>query len=425
MNFRLFYLMFFLLNFLIKAQNYRIANWWNNFPSATVISYDDWSPGQATHAVNEHLRTKIPGTFYVTTGNAWRSEDYLNMQKLIDTSAVEIGNHTITHPNLTQVNTVNLENEINGTKTFLENNLINEKVLTLAYPLGAYNNNVIQKTMENHIAGRGISLPNSGLFSYNFALNELDYYNIPTVTVNNSLSANDFNDWINHGILNGGLLTFMVHSISGEGIFDNWWDEIDIEYYRELMNILKNRNNETWITTIREAIKYHKEKNSAQLDIISQNNVKITLTLSDTLSNNSIYNQPLTIFYAIENPSKVLSIKQNNQNISFKTKQDSLVFDAIPDGGNIEIELDFNVFTNSINYNNVQIYPNPFKNIIYLKNNSTNINNYNGYITDLSGKIIFTFNNVNQLNLTDLNHGSYIINLNNNQYIHKQIIIKQ
>jgi chitin deacetylase len=406
------------------SQDYRIANWYKDFPSATVLTYDDWSPGHPTHAVTEHLRTELPATWYVTTGNAWRGNDFSNMNTVTQVGA-EVGNHTVTHAFLPGVDAAQLENEINGAQTILDNGVTNQQTLTFCYPQGGVNGTVLAKTKENHIAARGIYAPPGNRFEYDFANNENDYFELPTIAVNYSLSLPQFEGWIDNGIQNGGLVTFMFHSISGEGVDDGWWDEIDISYYRALINALKAKEDETWITTVREAVIYHKEANSATMSTLAEDADSIALELTDTLSNNSIYNHPLSIYLNIPDGHTYLSVKQDGIEIDFEIQGDTIVFDAVPDGGDIVIT---KLNTSSVATQNIEqlnVFPNPAYNAIQIQGDEIIWNtSTRGTILNVSGQIVQTFSN-SSLDIEHLSSGVYWINVQENDRVYRGKFIKK
>lgn len=426
MNKKITLLLLFIAGFTLNTftQNYRIARWYKDYPSATVVTYDDWSPGHPTHGLAEHLRTELPGTFYVTTVNSWRQDDYPNMMNAVTEVGLEIGNHTETHPNLTGLNATQLETEINGVKTYLDNNVSNQSVLTFCYPLGAVNGSVTAKVMENHICARGIYAPPGNRFRYNFASSEIDYFELPTIAVNGGLSLNQFEGWIDNGIENGGLVTFMFHSISGEGVADGWWDEIDISYYRQLMDHLKSREDETWITTVREAVRYHKERNSADLTLLAENEDSLTLELSDTLSSNFIYDHPLSIYLLIGDGETYTGVEQDGETLDFEIVGDSIIFDAIPDGGDIVIQKLNNSSVFSLKpIKSINLFPNPTYNTLNIKMNLNDA--IQGEIFNINGQLVKQFSNENQIDISFLDEGVYFVRIRSLEQVYSGSFIKK
>jgi peptidoglycan/xylan/chitin deacetylase (PgdA/CDA1 family) len=89
----------------------------------------------------------LKGTFYILSGKIAhdRRDDYMNTQQVIDIfdHDHEIGGHTVTHPDLTQLSKVQAATEIFKAKSDLEA-LISAEVRTFAYPFSAYNDEVVE-----------------------------------------------------------------------------------------------------------------------------------------------------------------------------------------------------------------------------------------------------------------------------------------
>lgn len=345
----------------INAQSVEITNWLNDSKSATVMTFDDWSPAHPEIAVPQLISHNLVGTFFVTTGNAWRSNDYATMNNAI-ANGIEIGNHTLTHPNLTLLNSTDLVKEIDSTKKILDENLT-EKVITLAYPLGSFNNNVITATSSKHIAARTVFSPSSGNWDYNFDSSPTDYFKMPTFQVNNSVSLNDYKTEIEIAMTDGGLMTLMYHSIfNSNGDGDTWFDAMDETDFVNQLTYLQTVKNQTWITTFSNAVRYHQEKKVASVGIIDQTDTTITLSLTDALVDNDLYNQELTIKLSDIGSKRFTAFVQNGDTLksSLSGHDQYYLIDAIPDAGSIIGYRDTLVGLNDVLLNGgINVFPSP------------------------------------------------------------------
>ena len=388
--------------------DYQLANWYNNKQSATVLTYDDWSPGQHDIAAIEHVNRNMPATFYVTLGNMWRADDYSRMEALIAVNC-EIGNHTKTHPHLNQVSPAQLKTEISDTKKTLDLNLPDQKfkVITFAYPYGDYNDTVIDTVMIKHIAARAIQ--ESVTFPYNFAATPLDYYKVPTTEVNSTLGISAFTNTLNRAISEGGLLTYMIHSI---GPTDTWFDNISTAQYTSMLDTIKSRDYITWNTTFLNAIRYHREKNSATLSILTDNNAQTILSLTDTMANNFLYSHPLTVMKVLNTGDTAVRVTQSGTNIPFVLSNGLLTFNAVPDAGNIVIyktvvtaDIDKTLENNSLS-----VYPNPSTGLVHITNNKEILA---VKVFDVAGNEISNFKGTSSSNIdfTISKSGLYIVKI--------------
>lgn len=402
---------------LLNGQEYTIAKWLNNKKSATVLTYDDWSPGHGPIGVPNLVSRGLVGTFFVTTNNTWAGGGYITMNNNVS-NGIEFANHTISHPNLTSLTPTELNNEIEGAKDILDNNISGQTVLTLAYPLGSFNQNVINETKIEHIAARSVQYPSNGKFEYNFAGSENDYYKIKTATVNSSLNKYAFMSHVNNGLNNGGMVVFMIHSIYNSSVNDSWYDAIHEDHYNELLDTLATKLDQTWNATFLDAICYHKEWHCASLSNVSKSASNWKLNLTDTLSDNTIYKQPLTLWLKLEDGDTVTSATQDGNAITYEysASGDSIIFNAVPDGGQIQLNGDLIA---SIEHNeigeNVILYPNPTRSTLTIRG----VEDFD-YVTilDLYGRELYQFEITSgqfKFNSTLLSNGTYVLQLTGEQ----------
>ena len=71
----------------------------------------------------------------------WKMLNAKQMKEMSDSRLIEIGSHSVTHPNLDTLNKADLENELKVSKHLLEE-VISKEVISIAYPDGAYNEEV-------------------------------------------------------------------------------------------------------------------------------------------------------------------------------------------------------------------------------------------------------------------------------------------
>ncbi len=408
---------FLFLPFFAFAQDYTIANWFNDKSSATVLTFDDWSPGHGTIVAPLLIAKKLTGTFFVNEKTSSLGGGYWAMTNAFN-HGIEIANHSATHPDLTTLTPEDLETEVNGNKATLELNIPQLKVFTFAYPFGAANQMVKNKVMEKHIAARGVYTP--ALWDYSLNTINNTYDNLGTVAVSPALSSATFTNFVKAGIHDGGLITFMFHSVYNASVDDHWYNAIDESLLSQYLDSLKIYENQTWVTTLRDAIKYHTEKKSAELFMLNQNDSLWTLNLNDKLAD-SIYNYPLTVKLKIVEGKQVSFIVQGDDTLAYHMKADTIVFNSVPNGSNIFIALaDYNPF-NSLNpfIYNVHIYNNPLTGTFVCAASSNRSFLATIIIYDLNGNSVQTLNSVNfkkgenkiPVNISNLAVGNYLVSI--------------
>lgn len=311
----------------------KICNWDNDKKAAVVLTFDDWSTAHY-HLVTPELRSrKINATFFIPTVGV---SDWSQLQIEVR-DGNEVANHSKTHPDLTTLTAAKKMDEIRGAKTLIDQNVTGRTTTTYAYPYGTFNDAVIDSVMNSgHIASRGV-WPASQKYTYDFATTNADYYNIRTYGVGENTTANDFYTQIENIINGGGLLTYLYHCVvnptypassCGTG-------PVDLEVFREQLDKLVSAEDQVWITTFEKAIKYHSEKKSATLsEIQAPNGEQWVLNLTDTLSNN-LYALPLTIKLKMNGINYNQVLQNGNPLAIDNIKNDTIMFHAVPDGGQI------------------------------------------------------------------------------------------
>ena len=107
-------------------------------------------------------RLNVRATFYCIThlksfqGKATLAIDPKNFQKIADLGH-EVGSHTCTHPNLTELSINRLDQELKLSKQYLES-IIGNEVLGIAYPYGRFNVNVLSAVSKYYRYGRSTAV---------------------------------------------------------------------------------------------------------------------------------------------------------------------------------------------------------------------------------------------------------------------------
>ncbi len=111
-----------------------------------VITFDDGYDDFNNNAYPILKKYNLKSTIFIST-NLVNKPCYLTLssiKSLLTSKIVTIGSHTITHPNLTRINSNRLFYELTGSKRWIEKKL-KTKITSFAYPFGGYNKNIIQE----------------------------------------------------------------------------------------------------------------------------------------------------------------------------------------------------------------------------------------------------------------------------------------
>lgn len=325
--------------------DYEIAEWFQFKRSATVLTFDDLSPGQAELAIPMLVGHGIEATIFVTTANA-EFQDYLNLD-IAARNGIEIANHTQSHVRLVAPTggggggpaptmLERLDHEIAGA-----NELIRARIgvvpTTFAYPFGYDGSETIDYLISSDFVGARKYDPVIAVMPYDFAADEREYYRISATDAYVIRDRADFTQTLDFAIETGGLYILVYHSIHSDTVEDAWWEPISEDLLNEHLNIVQDRQSLTWVTTFGKALRYHRERRSARLTLNSETDVGMTLTLSDELADDALYNQPLTIALTVPSGRGQMALSQAENVLRHERRDNRIVFEAVPDGGEIVV----------------------------------------------------------------------------------------
>ena len=134
---------------------------------------------------NNQQGTLFIVTNYTTSIDAGTDSEwyYMNLSQLqtFYSRGWDVSSHTFSHAHLTTINSRDLQNELNSSMLWLNNNEFNRSSMFLAYPYGEYNNNVINAAkISGYVAARTVS---DNLSHPQFTLSSRNVYELPTLTV--------------------------------------------------------------------------------------------------------------------------------------------------------------------------------------------------------------------------------------------------
>jgi peptidoglycan/xylan/chitin deacetylase (PgdA/CDA1 family) len=113
------------------------------------VTFDDGWRDNWDYAVPVLQELQIPATIFVVSGEMPAVPDNRRMTpdqlRQLAAAGIEVGAHTLTHPNLTTMSAEQLEHELVGSRRDLEA-VINRRVRYLAYPGGRFNSDVVTAT---------------------------------------------------------------------------------------------------------------------------------------------------------------------------------------------------------------------------------------------------------------------------------------
>ena len=402
-----------------------IDTWANGKKAAFSFSFDDCLQSQYDYVRPIMNSFGFHVTYYVISSvlndslpEIWRYGLWPEFKQLA-AEGNEIGDHTVTHPDLTTLPVGNettpgtITYELYQSKKTIEQKIPGQKIITLAYPYCTYNQ-AVENVAQNYFeaarsCGSYVNEPNiSGLNWYSIGSSDI-LFNQPRNSPSDD--QDEFNMYTNilqnQTIANGKWTVYLAHEVlpfdqiiadSSLGLYY----PVSTEWLTELCQWLKQKSDSSyiWIATVGNVVRYIKERENFSYTISYSDSTKIQIIPADNLDD-SIYNYPLTAKIIVPSGWHNIRISQGNEITESITQTDSgntfANINIVPDGGVVTISNSNSLFELSgiVTYDNKEQSP--------LANVEISINKDGDTLstaTDARGNYSFI----------NLNPGTYILN---------------
>jgi peptidoglycan/xylan/chitin deacetylase (PgdA/CDA1 family) len=205
----------------------------NSTKAAITFTFDDGyysTLNQAYPILNKYGYT---GTAFVVTDLIGKP-GHMSVTDLwaLENKGWEIGSQTVTNRDLTTLNDTELDNEISGSRAFLERNFIH--VWGIASPYGNYNQRVINNISSQYLYHRT---------SWPDALNDIPLknqscvYEVRAVHVTSKTTVQEVKDWMLKAKKEGKWIVLIFHDIGGQD--ENSWSAANLN---EVAKFAKDNN---------------------------------------------------------------------------------------------------------------------------------------------------------------------------------------
>ena len=236
----------------------------------------------------------------------------------------EIGSHTKTHPHLPQLSLGEMEGEIGEPKAVIDGQIAMQQCLTFVYPFGDYDANAKAFAGDYYIAARGVWC----------GLNKTPYNFYAMRGCGDSNSLDEMKSYTDEAEQQGDWLITIHHSLDGTD-YGYWTIDTFIAY----LDYLETKN--LWVGTFGSVVKYIKERESANLSLVSSSEDQIVLSLTDTLDD-AIFDEPLTIRSEVPSSWAKVRVKQGTGAITVTPGMEGtktvIYYNVIPDRGFITLQ---------------------------------------------------------------------------------------
>ncbi|MDP4195852.1 MAG: polysaccharide deacetylase family protein [Bacteroidota bacterium] len=366
---------------------YDIATWLDYKDAAISFTYDDNSITQFSIGIPLLDKYNLPGTFFVITkqiddgfcGLTWK---YL---KSLTDNGHEIASHTVNHLQLNKLSSKDCERELKESQHRIEEMIPGYKCETIAYPGSSTNDTAIALAQKYYIAAR------SGGGKSELK-NPPNFWNLNSFILDSNSSTELMNHYIDYSLSFKGWCIEMIHGIDSLG-----HDPINSHKWEEHLKYVKKNETKIWAGTMKDVVKYIKERQSAKVHFSSITDSMIRFTVNSDLDKN-IYGEPLTLSVNLPAGFDSVAIYKNDVRVSYSMRKDfkgkAVVFNTVPDGGEIIFQKIFttkqeNNGNGDLNgYQLFQNYPNPFNPVTNIVFRIPQRSNVKIKVYDMLGRLV-------------------------------------
>jgi hypothetical protein len=176
--------------------------------------------------------------------------------------------------------------------------------------------------------------------SYDFATTEDDYFKLRVLRVNEGLSVSAFHTWIDQVADGYGLLTCVLH-----GVYDDehtrdqeWFDAMHERHLEELLGVLTAQKQRLWITTLSEAVKYHRLAAATKCCVTCRSDASLDVMLDCEPGVAERCGVSLTVTVSNRGSLRCRAVEQGTQRLTFDETDAGVCFDAYVNGPAISLE---------------------------------------------------------------------------------------
>lgn len=325
----------------------QICTWKDNKTSAVSIRIDDGLYDSAV--VYNQLQKKygVKSTQMMIT-NKLDNEDgsinnqlVANWQAIFDDGYMDLGNHSYSHNikynNTDTYTTEEMVYDITGSYNLLRRCFPNQEVLFFVPPWGHTKGGSLEEAKKNHYALTKSSTSNPNPSS------PKNMFMISAVTSTNTKTVSDMTAWIDNAVTAKGWQVILFHGIE-TGSSPSTYETLD-ENVEGLFKYIKQKSDagDVWSGSLNEVVKYIYERDSATANILETTSNSMKLSLTDTMTDNEIFDYPLTVKVNVPSSwAEEVLLKQGGKKAVSKVFEENgkkyAYVDVIPDGGEIVLE---------------------------------------------------------------------------------------
>jgi peptidoglycan/xylan/chitin deacetylase (PgdA/CDA1 family) len=371
------------------------SNWLYGADASITFSWDDTnlSHSKIASILEEY---GFRGSFFVYPGrHSWCLSAIKEYCPNLVAKGHEVGNHSMNHLNLKFLELNEIIYEVNEPNQILYN-ITGIWPVSFVQPYNATNGLVDSVVFATYLFTRIRSQHN---------MNE----RVLTGSIISSTTIDEMQVWIDSVKNSGKWLHIAGHGIDGSG-----WESITSEFLHQICQLIKNSDKKFWVGTMAEigAYEYLKEELSFSSSF-SDNVVEISIDGFDSERYSKIPKLPFTIELKLNKEYKLNKLEDLPYLVSYDILNNKyLVTFDVKSTDKLVLPIEYSPQTSGkvIEENQtIVLYPNPTDDLLFIKG----IENVNILIYDVYGRLMLSTFIEQQIDISSLLKGVYLLKINN------------
>ena len=299
---------------------YEVAPWYSFKDAVITYSFDDGTPNHLRKAIPLLDKYNLKASFNLITNkniNDWRG------YKTAAENEHEMASHTVSHPNLQEIDYQTQVEELKESKKLIEK-MVGQECVTLVYPYCVPGDYDIAK--KYYISGRSCS------HQY-IDSNPDDMFDLSSFGIGNESNhqtGEDLNEIVDKAVEQKKWVVFLIHGVDfDDGDAYSPFEASELE--KHFQYVTKKDN--FWVATFKDVSKYILEANSLNifenLNMEGNTIIRVTTGYKTDITKLDV---PVTVSRVVDEQYKKVNIirESDNNSIHVEMKNGKIIFDVVP-----------------------------------------------------------------------------------------------
>ncbi|MHA3774763.1 polysaccharide deacetylase family protein [Verrucomicrobiota bacterium sgz303538] len=291
-----------------------ILKWKDGKKAVFMLAFDDGCPSQLKYVVPELEKRKIPGTFYLVTGNNVWAAVGAKWAQSAKSPYVVVANHTFSHKGVSSIEELDPElTKCNEVLYSLNLERKQPRLLPFGKPGGVpwmVNDEELKAALARHHL----------VYRPPFAGPPIHYK-----------SAEELIAVVDKALAKGDVGHLDMHGVGGD------WLVTPLDWFLAVMDKLDKVRDQLWITDPASLHKYMTERESAELKVLESRKDRIRLALTSK-TDPALYDEPLTLSTRVPADWKSCVVVQGVNEQEVAGRDGTIQYAAVPGGEIITIQ---------------------------------------------------------------------------------------